>query len=304
MISCLFVAFFQPNESAAQHQARPSISLLPRRSSVPKIYSEVADETSIGRIVISVIDSGPGLTAEQQRSLFLEGVQFNPNELQAGQGSGLGLWIAREIVSLHQGDITVRSQGLGMGATFVLSLPVYLRDTQSINSCTRRLSSQLQSSVAFNSIVDIPDPPPDPAVTTSPAAASTPVPSAPLRVLVVDDAVSNRKLVCRLLQSKGGFICQQAENGQECVNMVLSGDHPPFDLILMDYEMPIMNGPSAAYKLREMKCEILIIGLTGNVLPEDREYFMSQGANAVLPKPVDIKALLECISAQRAVTEV
>jgi CheY-like chemotaxis protein len=207
-------------------------------------------------------------------------VQFNPNELQAGQGSGLGLWISKEIVSLHDGDITVRSRGLGMGTTFVVKLPVFLQDISIPNRITPRLHSPIpQSPVAVNSICT----------------------DAPLHVLVVDDAISNRKLVCRLLQSKG-FICHQAENGQECVNMMLAGDdhHHPFDLILMDYEMPIMNGPSAARKLREMKSEILIIGLTGNVLPEDKEYFLEHGANAVLTKPVDLNELLECIRVHRS----
>jgi CheY-like chemotaxis protein len=217
--------------------------------------------------------------------MFQEGVQFNPNELQAGQGSGLGLWISKEIVSLHDGDITVRSRGLGMGTTFVVKLPVLLRDN--VLPMNPSLTNPLPAPVL--------SPTPQ-----SPVAFSAICADAPLHVLVVDDAISNRKLVCRLLQSKG-FICHQADNGQECVNMMLAGGHHhSFDLILMDYEMPIMNGPSAARKLREMKSEILIIGLTGNVLPEDKEYFLEHGANAVLTKPVDLNELLECIRVHRS----
>lgn len=228
-------------------------------------------------------DSGPGLTIEQQQAMFQEGVQFNPNELQAGQGSGLGLWISREIVCLHQGSITVKSQGLGLGTTFEVILPVFCRrEDQLVETTNNPRTSTVQSHAAGLAAVEL-----------------FSNKENPLHVLVVDDAISNRKLVCRLLQSKG-FICHQAQNGQECVNMMLAGDHH-IDLILMDYEMPIMNGPSAARKLRDLKYEVLIIGLTGNVLPEDKQYFIEQGADTVLQKPVDLTELLECISVRRPV---
>jgi CheY-like chemotaxis protein len=113
----------------------------------------------------------------------------------------------------------------------------------------------------------------------------------PRHVLVVDDAVTNRKLMSRLLKSKG-FICHEAENGQECVDKVLAGEHP-YEFILLDYEMPVMDGPSAARRLREEKCDLLIIGVTGNVLPEDKAYFINHGANLVLEKPLRVKDLLE-----------
>jgi CheY-like chemotaxis protein len=66
--------------------------------------------------------------------------------------------------------------------------------------------------------------------------------------------------------------------------MVERGEPP--DAILMDYEMPVMNGPSATARLRELGCACLIVGVTGNVLPQDVAYFIAQGAEAVLPKPV------------------
>jgi two-component system, sensor histidine kinase len=238
--------------------SHPSRSLLSPRS-------HVAPSDEIGHMVISVTDSGPGLSEEQLCTLFHEGVQFNPNKLQAGQGSGLGLWISKEIVNLHHGQIRAKSGGLGCGATFEVKLPVVLRDT--LNSEPRLPSSGLWSA------------PEDfhPGVR-------------PTHVLVVDDAASNRKLLCRLLKSKG-FICHEAENGQECVDKVLAGEHP-YEFILLDYEMPVMDGPTAARRLREEKCDLLIIGVTGNVLPEDKAHFISQGANLVMSKPLDITELL------------
>jgi two-component system, sensor histidine kinase len=233
--------------------------------------SHVAPSDEIGHVVISVTDSGPGLSEEQLCTLFHEGVQFNPNKLQAGQGSGLGLWISKEIVNLHHGQIRAKSDGLGYGATFEVKLPVVLRDT--LNSEPRLSASERWSA-------------PDGFHPRERSLRGV----RPAHVLVVDDAASNRKLVSRLLKSKG-FICHEAENGQECVDKVLAGEHP-YEFILLDYEMPVMDGPSAARRLREEKCDLLIIGVTGNVLPEDKAHFISQGANLVMPKPLDITELL------------
>lgn len=98
-------------------------------------------------------------------------------------------------------------------------------------------------------------------------------------------------MVSKILKGKG-FICHEAENGQECVDKVLSNEYP-YEFILMDHSLPILEGPLAARCLRQNNCDILIIGLTGNVLPEDMDYYCSQGANFVLPKPLDVNDLLE-----------
>lgn len=235
----------------------------------------------VGYLTISVTDSGPGLSIEQQQQLFREGVQFNPNELQGGQGSGLGLWIAREIVSQHGGTIAASSEGLSKGATFSVSLPMILYDAPVIEEPPKPIpspratpgnhrTSQIgQRSLSLVSSFDARE----------------------RHVLVADDAPSNRKLVCRLLKSRG-YICHEAENGLECVQMVMAADYQ-YEFIVLDSEMPVLDGPSAAQRLRENRCDVIIIGVTGNVLPEDINFFQKQGANAVLPKPLDINLLLE-----------
>jgi CheY-like chemotaxis protein len=257
----------------------------------------------MGTVIITVKDSGPGLSPEQQQALFHQGVQFNPNELQAGQGSGLGLWISKEIVSLHHGTILVTSDGLGSGSVFKVTLPVVLRE--SLGSCLGTptalplsCASGEQKSLLGDSLFPIPEPGPRPESPPKQEPESPPESqrepereSRPRHVLVVDDAASNRKLVCRLLRSKG-FVCHEAENGAECVEKVMSREHP-YDLILMDFEMPVMNGPSAARRLRENRCDLLIVGVTGNVLPEDQSYFLEHGANVVLRKPLIVSDLLE-----------
>ncbi|KAJ1427832.1 CheY-like superfamily [Ochromonadaceae sp. CCMP2298] len=104
-------------------------------------------------------------------------------------------------------------------------------------------------------------------------------------MLVVDDAVSNRKLLMRIFRIKG-YICEEACNGQDALqkyaHMCAQG-RPP-EAILMDYEMPVLNGPSATRLLREQGCSSFIIGVTGNAMQADMDFFKSCGADAVFAK--------------------
>lgn len=151
------------------------------------------------------------------------------------------------------------------------------------------------------------------------------------RFLVVDDTPSNLKMSTRLLLRNGVDECVQAADGQEAVDKYVAardaamrdataafeqqlaeqGDAggqlasnkltqlrssiEPFDAILMDFEMPVLNGPLATAKLREIGCMAPILGVTGNVLPEDVNIFKDHGADSVLSKPlklVDLQAAL------------
>mmetsp|Transcript_14066 Transcript_14066/g.23394 ORF Transcript_14066/g.23394 Transcript_14066/m.23394 type:complete len:214 (+) Transcript_14066:2527-3168(+) len=136
-------------------------------------------------------------------------------------------------------------------------------------------------------------------------------PAGPFRVLLVDDAASNRKMLRRLLTNLG-HTCEEAVNGQVAVEMmkrllpVTNQQQPPsrlvdeeetistvaaaaagnFDVIIMDFEMPVLNGPLATKQIRAMGVSTPIVGITGNVLPEDVSYFKSCGADDVLAKPL------------------
>jgi CheY-like chemotaxis protein len=223
-------------------------------------------------MTIQVQDSGPGLSDVQQKSLFQEGVQFNPNDLQAGQGSGLGLWISREIMSQHGGSIGVESEGLGKGSTFTVTVPVLLPVLSGRSRGSSRHFMRAHSLSRDRSEED-----------------SLKTPS---RVLIVDDAVTSVKILSKLLTNAGMEITC-AYNGSECLDKVnqCSPDEP-FDLIIMDFEMPIMNGPNATKTLRGAGHSMPIIGVTGNVLPEDKNHFIACGADGVLPKPLNLTTLL------------
>ena len=272
---------------------------------------------SVGTMLVSVRDSGVGLSEDNLKQMFREGIQFNANQLQGGQGSGLGLWISKGFVDLHKGSLVASSEGIGRGSKFEMKLPVYL--STSAEAAYWQSLDDLES----NSSTVIPIIKPDDLASTSkesqaplwvsskvapldtaPAALSSPLGkltesrravsevAAKLRILVVDDSVPNRKVVCRLLIN-AGFECAQAENGQECIDMVqqCGSSGELYDAILMDFEMPVLNGPLATEALRNLGYTLPIIGLTGNVLPADKAFFLDKGAQTVLTKPVKVAEL-------------
>jgi signal transduction histidine kinase/CheY-like chemotaxis protein len=259
---------------------------------------------SAGRVVITVTDSGAGMSEKQVKQLFREGVQFNPNDLQAGQGSGLGLWITKGIVDSHGGKLWAASEGEGQGTTFTFSLPIFkLLDPHADVSMSKmeenfppnQKASKLQTfsahltqnSITGHTAEDLEEINPiELTIRTRPAHCFR-------NLLVTDDSAVNRKMMCRSLQSVG-FKCFQAADGRECVDIVdkaMRNEHESIDLVLMDYEMPRMNGPTACAALRAMDCGIPVVGVTGNVLNEDKQLFMEHGAMRVLQKPFSISEL-------------
>lgn len=237
-----------------------------------------------GYLQLSVSDTGAGMSEEQMSNVFDKGTQFNVNELQAGQGSGLGLYIAKGIMEQHLGSLTVASEGLGKGTTFTMSVPVY-RDPKKSEEDHDVESQQFHFKA-------------------SKAKSAQQQGLSDLRILVVDDSDTNRKFLTRILANHG-HTCDQAPNGSVAVDMVSksmkdsdgefhdSSTH--YDAVLLDFEMPIMNGPTAAQKMRQLGSDTFIVGITGNVLPEDIEHFRDQGANEVLPKPFNISDLEEIL---------
>jgi CheY-like chemotaxis protein len=122
-------------------------------------------------------------------------------------------------------------------------------------------------------------------------------------ILVVDDSKLNRKMLVRSLRTES-HSCDEAEDGLEAIRMVTKRSESKtnenesfpsshcYDAILMDFMMPIMDGPTATKVLRDMGYTGVIIGVTGNALPSDVEYFTGKGADKVLIKPVDVDVLL------------
>lgn len=168
-----------------------------------------------GSIEIRVKDNGVGMTEEQLKSLFGEGVQFEANRLQAGGGSGLGLFISKGLAEQHGGKIWATSDGRNSGTTFIVELPLH----RISSSSSHYDSPQRNESKNLSPIV----------------AESKDGASKTCRVLVVDDVALNRKMLIRLLE-RGGHTCVEAANGEEAVSLCFDSTH--FDIVLLDYEMP------------------------------------------------------------------
>jgi CheY-like chemotaxis protein len=213
-------------------------------------------------------------TLPQVLDICKEGVQFNANALQAGGGSGLGLFIGKGLVEQQGGKMTVSSEGLGMGVTVVFELPLFLMERMDL------LSPNISDK---RDIINDAD-------ELEAGVPLSPLPPVFKHLLVVDDAMSNRKLLLRILRAKG-YVCSEAADGQLALKVYQSmcDQGTPPCCVLMDFEMPNMNGPTATKHLREMGCDCYIMGVTGNVMQSDVDVFIQHGANVVLSKPLRIE---------------
>ena len=186
---------------------------------------------------------------------------------------------------MHDGNLTVYSAGEGHGCTFTLQLPLFnplptmiqIPIEHTTTSIAVRNRNSLTHSICIDDninkneiyIYDIPC-------------------HAINKILIVDDAGMNRKMLIKILKGKVDIL-DEAEDGLIAIERVRQSNlnNQPYDIILMDYVMPNMNGPEATRKIRELGFTGLILGVTGNVLDVDVNIFKSHGADEVLPKPVD-----------------
>ena len=226
-----------------------------------------------GALIVTVTDNGAGMSKHDLGRLFGEGVQFRANQLQAGGGSGLGLWISKGVVDVHFGTLSATSEGEGLGSVFTLAIPV-----------GTYTGSEQKIAVVVDSEVGI-----------SRRDCSHHAPESNI-LLVVDDSSMSRKVVCRMLRGNG-FTCIEAFDGIDCLEKYAAcSKEMSIGAILMDFEMPRMNGPTAARELRNRGVLVPIIGLTGNVLKEDVDVFIDHGADAVLRKPFNLHEFHDIIS--------
>ncbi|MBO1080459.1 ATP-binding protein [Roseomonas haemaphysalidis] len=224
---------------------------------------------------LEVQDSGPGVPAEQQHLLFRDFVQLAAPTLstnEPGTGTGLGLAIASQLASLMGGRIGCDSPPAG-GALFWVELPL--------------------------PAAELPWPPGRP----SAAEAGTPSPGpavreAPLRVLVADDVAANR-LVARAMLTSANHHVTLVEDGAAALAAVQA---ETFDLVLMDLQMPVMDGLEATRHIRALPPPqnlLPIVAVTASVLPEQIEACRQAGMDAHLSKPIDRESLLRLVAGYR-----
>ena len=222
-----------------------------------------------GRYTIAVHDSGIGVPADRIESLFDPFTQADASITRRFGGTGLGLTISRKFARALGGDIVATSRP-GAGSVFTLTFATGPLDE------TRLLAqADLEADDA-----------------DTPAAGRDRWRIPPARVLVVDDGPENRELVALVLAEHGLWV-DEAENGQVAVDKVAAGG---FDLVLMDMQMPVLDGYDATRLLRSRGFTLPVIALTANAMAGYEKKVLAAGCSAYITKPVDIDALLAAVA--------
>ncbi len=230
--------------------------------------------TGPGRIEFAVRDSGIGMTQQELSRLFQPFSQADGSTSRRYGGTGLGLAICRRLVQMMGGTIEATSEP-EKGSCFTVSLPV----------ARTRLSGVDDAPMASDGEATARDiAPRDTRVTGS---AENPR-LADCRILIAEDCADNQRLICCLLQSTGAEVVL-ADDGQSAVHLALEELRrgSAFDLILMDMQMPILDGYEATSRLRASEYREPIIALTAHALSTEHEKCRAAGCDEVCTKPIE-----------------
>ena len=217
------------------------------------------------RLVLQVADTGPGIAYEQQASVFDSFVQADASTTRRYGGTGLGLTICRALAELMGGDIRLESAP-GQGATFIVRLPL--------------------------------DPAERPAQLAA-GSVQTPEADAPsLRILAAEDNPMNQ-LVLKTLLGQAGLDARIVSNGAEALSAWEEGG---WDVILMDVQMPVMDGPTATRRIRERELQAgqprtPIIALTANAMSHHEQEYLAAGMDLLVAKPIKLAELYGALRA-------
>ena len=221
---------------------------------------EVRRRAETGRIRFDVIDTGIGISVENCSKLFQPFTQVDSSDRREHGGTGLGLSISKRLVELMDGEIGVESRS-GAGSTFWFTLP--LPETQ-ITAESPVTAPQVK------------------AVTQAPVSANK-------HLLIVEDNLVNQRLASRFT-GKLGYTSDIAANGQEAVELALSNEYA---LVLMDCQMPVMDGFEATEQIRrrEIGRRTPIIAVTARAMKDDEQRCLAAGMDGFVPKPLDLDKL-------------
>ncbi len=239
----------------------------PEGGSISVRLKQTGGSDTVGSYELHVKDSGIGMTPEFAAKVFEAFERERTSTVSKIQGTGLGMAITKSIVDLMGGTIKVITAP-GEGTEFVINVEF-------------KIAENMQEEVAENS------------------EAAQVVNFEGKKILLTDDIEVNREIAKMLLESEG-FIVDTACDGKDAVEKIAASKAGDYDLILMDIQMPIMNGYDAARAIRALEdkklAQIPIIAMTANAFSEDVKNALNAGMNAHIAKPIDVPNMLATLA--------
>ena len=217
-------------------------------------------------MVVTVADNGIGMSQEFQKHIFEPFERERTSTVSKVEGSGIGMGIVKKLVELMSGTVEVESK-IGVGSKFTVTIP-----------CRIASGDETQAKRETN--------PSD-----QKCLCGT-------RILLTEDNDLNAEIAVELLREEGCTV-DRAKDGVECVDMLEKAANGTYQMILMDIQMPVMNGYDAAKKIRRMddpqKAGIPIIAMTANAFSEDKQAALDVGMNDHIAKPINMNILVPTI---------
>ena len=216
--------------------------------------------------VVTVADNGIGMSQEFQKHIFEPFERERTSTVSKVEGSGIGMGIVKKLVGLMGGTVEVESR-IGVGSTFTVTIPCRIASEDEIQA--KRETGPSDQKSLFG-----------------------------VKILLAEDNDLNAEIAVELLQEEGSTV-DRAKDGVECVDMLEKAANGTYQLILMDIQMPVMNGYDAAKKIRRMddpqKADIPIIAMTANAFSEDKQAALDAGMNDHIAKPINMNVLVPTI---------
>lgn len=213
--------------------------------------------------VVTVADNGIGMSQEFQKHIFEPFERERTSTVSKVEGSGIGMGIVKKLVGLMGGTVEVESK-IGVGSTFTVTIPCRIASEEETQA-KRETNPSDQKCLCGT------------------------------RILLTEDNDLNAEIATELLQEEGCTV-DRAKDGVECVDMLEKAANGTYQLILMDVQMPVMNGYDAAKKIRRMddpqKANIPIVAMTANAFSEDKQVALDAGMNDHIAKPIDMSVLV------------
>ena len=216
-------------------------------------------------LCIAVQDTGIGMSGPQARQIFAPFVQADTSNARVHGGTGLGLSISRQLARLLHGDIELIS-GRHVGSTFTLKLPIVESEPRRRIAAIQTIGVKGHDEIGVNEITAC---------------------RLDGRVLLAEDSVDSQRLIAAYLRHAGALV-EIVDNGQKAVQLAEEqrSAGTPFDLILMDCQMPKMDGLTAIRALRGNGYDRPIVSLTASAMTEERDRCLEAGSNYFLTKPI------------------